>query len=189
MNYFLDCLNRLKHYLRVSNDAEVAAALGISKTAFAERKRRGSFPDDKLFALAAKRPELKIDVNYVLKGETATETATKWIAVFPARLREVRATRSPAAFAKLMNLSLTELEELEAGSRLPTQEFVMRLAEKHPDRSVAWLFGGEAPTVDGELSDLEAILIKNYRSASEEGRHLMRHQAACLADYNMTRSK
>lgn len=68
MNNFLDALERLKHYLRVSSDIDVADALGMSKTAFAERKRRNAFPEDKLFALIAKRPELKIDVAYVLTG-------------------------------------------------------------------------------------------------------------------------
>lgn len=67
MDLFSDSLDRLKHELRVSKDGEVAAALGMSKTAFSERKKRGSFPEKELRALAAERPE--IDVVYVLTGE------------------------------------------------------------------------------------------------------------------------
>ena len=68
MNFFSDSLDRIKYLLRVSKDGEVAAALGLSKTAFAERKRRLSFPEKELYALAAKRPELNLDVDYVLTG-------------------------------------------------------------------------------------------------------------------------
>jgi hypothetical protein len=75
MNFFPDQLARLKHALRVSKDGEVAAALGLGKTAFSERKRRGSFPEDELRELARKQPDLRIDVNYVLTGNTGADTA------------------------------------------------------------------------------------------------------------------
>ena len=68
MDFFSDSLSRLKHYLRVSKDQEVAAALGLSKTAFSERKKRNSFPETELRARAQQRPELGIDVEYVLTG-------------------------------------------------------------------------------------------------------------------------
>lgn len=61
-------LLRLKQALQVTEDQAVAAALGMAKAAFAERKRRNAFPADKLKALAADRPELKLDVKYVLTG-------------------------------------------------------------------------------------------------------------------------
>ena len=70
MDFFSDSLLRLKHYLRVSKDQEVANALGLSKTAFSERKKRSSFPEKELRALAQQRPELGIDVEYVLTGGT-----------------------------------------------------------------------------------------------------------------------
>ena len=73
MDFFSDSLGRLKHYLRVSKDQEVAAALGLSKTAFSERKKRNSFPEKELRALAQQRPELGIDVEYVLTGGTLTQ--------------------------------------------------------------------------------------------------------------------
>lgn len=68
MDLFSERLNRLKPMLRVSKDQEVAAALGLSKTAFSERKKRGSFPDRELRLLARERPDLNIDVEYVLTG-------------------------------------------------------------------------------------------------------------------------
>lgn len=68
MDFFSASLSRLKHDLRVSKDQEVASALGLSKTAFSERKKRGSFPEKELRALAQQRPDLGIDVEYVLTG-------------------------------------------------------------------------------------------------------------------------
>ena len=68
MNLFLETLERLKRELRVSKDLEVANFLGLSKTAFAERKKRAVFPEEKLWLLAAERPDLDIDVLAVLTG-------------------------------------------------------------------------------------------------------------------------
>lgn len=66
---FLSALARLKEQLRVHLDKEVAAALGMTKEAFNSRKVRGSFPEDKLRLLASRRPELKLDPDYVLTGK------------------------------------------------------------------------------------------------------------------------
>ena len=43
----------------------------MTKAAFSARKKRGVFPEKELYALAAKRPELGLDVDYVLTGITA----------------------------------------------------------------------------------------------------------------------
>ena len=66
---------RLKQVLGVHEDQAVAAALGIGKSSFSDRRRRGSFPEDKLFALMSKRPELKVDATYVLTGDKAGVTS------------------------------------------------------------------------------------------------------------------
>jgi hypothetical protein len=62
---------RLKEQLGVSTDKQVAALLGLSPTAFNDRKRRDAFPEDKLLALVATRPDLKLDVAYILTGDRA----------------------------------------------------------------------------------------------------------------------
>lgn len=71
MVLFGPVLLRLKEQLGVSTDKEVAAILGLSPTAFNDRKKRGAFPEDKLLALVAIRPELNLDVAYILTGERA----------------------------------------------------------------------------------------------------------------------
>lgn len=68
MRQFDQQLLRLKQRLGMAEDQAVANALGMSKAAFADRKRRGAFPVDKLKALAADRPDLHLDVKYILVG-------------------------------------------------------------------------------------------------------------------------
>lgn len=74
---FSEALNRLKHALRVSKDQEVAALLGMKKTTFAERKRRGVFPDREVMALSMSRPELELDVEFIFTGESKSATKTE----------------------------------------------------------------------------------------------------------------
>lgn len=67
MDSFSFQLDRLKQALGVKEDQEVASALGLSRAALSERKRRGSFPVDKLKVLAAQRPD-EVNVYFVLNG-------------------------------------------------------------------------------------------------------------------------
>jgi hypothetical protein len=69
-------LLRLKTALGVVSDQEVAVMLGMTKAAFSDRKKRDSFPEDKLLALVTKRPDLVIDPEWVLHGKTAMERYT-----------------------------------------------------------------------------------------------------------------
>ena len=71
VDFFHARLARLKVALGVSKDKEVAEALGLGEKALNARKTRSSFPEKELYALAAKRPELGLDVDYVLTGITA----------------------------------------------------------------------------------------------------------------------
>lgn len=66
--FFEQVLLRLKEQLHLQADKEVAAALGMSPTAFNDRKKRDAFPEDKLLALSVKKPELQLDVTYTLTG-------------------------------------------------------------------------------------------------------------------------
>lgn len=68
VDFFYERLGRLKAALRLGKDKEVAEALGIGEKAFNARKTRGSFPEKELRALAQQRPELGIDVEFVLTG-------------------------------------------------------------------------------------------------------------------------
>ena len=76
-NDFHEALLRLKQVLGMQADKEVAEALGMNDRALAARKARGSFPEDKLRLLASRRPELKIDPDYVLTGKPGTGAPAK----------------------------------------------------------------------------------------------------------------
>lgn len=96
MKQFDQQLMRLKSMLGVTGDQDVAALLDMSKAAFSDRKKRDSFPEEKLRALAHRRPDLPIDVEYVLKGETA-------------RMRfEQEHHREPANIAELTAYAMSE---------------------------------------------------------------------------------
>lgn len=77
MDDFESRLTRLKQATGLFEDQEIAAALGMSKAAFADRKKRDSFPEDKLFSLSAKRPDLGLDVDYILTGEEGGYTVVR----------------------------------------------------------------------------------------------------------------
>ncbi|KGQ56900.1 repressor protein [Gallibacterium anatis] len=68
MKNFTDILNRLKTELSVTMDKDVAEFLGMSKTAFAERKRRGVFPEEALRLADLNHPNLKLNIEYILTG-------------------------------------------------------------------------------------------------------------------------
>jgi hypothetical protein len=70
VNEFAAQLLRLKQALGLIEDQDVAQALGMSKAAFSDRKRRNAFPAEKLAALAASHPEWQLDLDYVLTGRS-----------------------------------------------------------------------------------------------------------------------
>lgn len=76
MRIFDACLLRLKQAVKATDDQEVAELLGMTKAAFSDRKRRDSFPADKVRALAQQRPDLGIDVEHVLTGVSTPTTNT-----------------------------------------------------------------------------------------------------------------
>lgn len=74
MNFFEEATLRLKQQLETTQDKDVAAALGLSAQSWAGRKKRSNFPEKELRALAQQRPELALDVDYVLTGVTEQES-------------------------------------------------------------------------------------------------------------------
>lgn len=70
MNAFEHAVLRLKQATGAKTDKEVGTLLGLTPTAFGERKRRDAFPVEKLMALVSQRPDLKLDVRYIVTGES-----------------------------------------------------------------------------------------------------------------------
>ncbi len=69
MNFFEEATLRLKQQLKVNEDQQVAEFFGMTGKAWTARKRRESFPKKELWALAGSRPELNLDVDYILNGD------------------------------------------------------------------------------------------------------------------------
>lgn len=80
MNSFEEAALRLKQQLRVKTDKEVAEAIGLSAVAWVGRKNRGNFPEKELRALAQQRPDLGLDVEYVLTGGLLTQREREHLA-------------------------------------------------------------------------------------------------------------
>ena len=67
---FFQIISRIKEYKGITNDLEVANLLGLSKTAFSERKRRNCVPIDKITIFSERE---SISVDWFLFGEWPTE--------------------------------------------------------------------------------------------------------------------
>ena len=68
MDLFSCFMDRLKSQVGLSKDREIAELIGLSITAFAERKRRDSIPIKDIFQLAKNRPELGLDPDWIVSG-------------------------------------------------------------------------------------------------------------------------
>ena len=164
MDFFSDALSRLKYVLHVSKDGEVAEALGFSKTAFSERKKRGSFPTDELRALAQRRPDLGIDVDYVLTGEPPPDDG---------------GDETDDAFA----------DRIQAESRMRRLVEALPLDDQRRMRLAALMTGApaqDAPQIaeairDAMLDKGEQLLLDNYRRCSDEARAYLVQECALLA--------
>lgn len=84
---FETALLRFKLQAGLRTDRDVADLLGMSEKAFGSRKRRGAFPEDKVLALAVRRPYLQIDAHYVLTGERLTAPTTGGELMHPEQIR------------------------------------------------------------------------------------------------------
>ncbi len=185
MDLFSDLLSRLKHELRTSKDQEIAAALGMSKTAFSERKKRNSFPEKELLALAAARPELGIDTQYVLTGR-ATRMAFGTAKQIGTRLRNERQriNWSEADMAQHLGCALADYVALEQGLRATSTQEVMALRE-HDELDADMVLGGASlKRPEWALEKNEAELLTNYRASSDEGRESLLTLSAFTAQYH-----
>lgn len=181
VDFLHERLGRLKVALRAGKDKEVAEALGLSEKAFNARKARNSFPEKELRALAQQRPELGIDVGYVLTGRDTKTEAVKAAMNMGVRFKEIRGQRSLDEFAQALGTTPDVIAGIEAQAQLPTPELLMRLISTHPDTSIYRLLSLDPVKLNTPLEEAEAILIMNFRAASNEGRAALQHLAGFYA--------
>lgn len=130
MGDFEEIVRRLKVILGLDTDKEVAEILGMTAKAFASRKLRGAFPEDKLYALAVRRTDLPIPVQYILTGQTEQDRFQEAIGRAPDDPMELTQWALSQAQARITagenasstpHLTADELELLELFRAAPLQ--------------------------------------------------------------------
>lgn len=134
-------LFRLKEELGVTEDQQVAHALGMTKAAFSYRKKAGNFPLEYVAKLVATSPH--VDVHYVETGERTTDLWLRragGVAKAARFAREMRATEpgrhytpDASTAAEALHARALRLNNLETLlRRLDDEEFdlVLRLVGK-----------------------------------------------------------
>lgn len=58
----------------------------------------------------------------------------------------------------------------------------------NPEEGVMWLMGGQRVQLDSPITELEAVMLINYRQASPEGQAALRSLAAFYATYDQDKS-
>lgn len=177
---FTGILLRLKERTGLVSDKEVAELLGMSDKAFAARKTRAAFPSDRLRALAEKRPDLGLDVGYVLNGLNAADVSAM-LAGFGGRLRELRGDMPAGEFAKGLGIDEGHLQRVESGTEMPSTRMIKEAITTHKAADPVWLLSGKRQKVAGELSLFEVVLVNNYRAADATGKGAISHLAAYFA--------
>ena len=149
--FFPQQLLRLKELLKAKEDQDVATALGMTKAAFSARKARGSFPETELYALAARQPELGIDVPYVLTGITQGATARlaalqhtiETASAAGLSVEQVRAAAGAATGPSAQRIQA--LDRGEQGARARAREVAAgRTAARSRPAAAAWRCRGSA---------------------------------------------
>lgn len=120
VNKFEEVISRAKSALKVQADAEIASILGMSPTAFSNRKSKGTLPYDRLTEVLSSR---NVDLKWIFTGSVdtgqlrdatfaATEVALRYSVVGQQLLQEMQ----EAAFAE--QLTSEQLHE-RFKARLP----------------------------------------------------------------------
>lgn len=121
-------LTRTKSVLGFRTDVEVATALGLSQSAFSERKRRNSFPIAELSLFIKNDTSLlPITLEYILTGKTDdyTKSLPLHIAEMVERLLKLSISEQAAVHdvVKKMHETRTELNQLLKSSKQKTSTF------------------------------------------------------------------
>ncbi len=121
MNLFDEAMLRLKQQLKVTEDKEAADFLGLSPRALAGRKQRESFPTKEVFALAAQRPELGLDPDWIVTGTTIrTEIDDRQVA-YLVQCYQIMSPHDRKAMLKIAG-ALSDV------ANLPSEEITRRLS-------------------------------------------------------------
>lgn len=172
MVQFEQALLRLKERVGVQSDKQLAALLGMSPTAFSDRKKRNAFPEEKLRALVQQRPELGIDVDYVLHGAAKDRFGAfppTDVFSFGAVLdRMYQCSPEPGGFAGPEGLGIDAKEFAQWRKRGEFPLFFLGEFAREHGVSVRWLMTGvESPPVPDESRPVARQREEVYRVPGE----------------------
>lgn len=145
---FDEALARLKQAVGVFTDREVATALGLGEKAFNARKKRGSFPIDKVYALAARKPALGLDAHWVITGESAPIAAEPLRTDFDVKLQRLKQALGMAQdqqVAEVLCMSKPAFSDRKLRDAFPDDR-VYTIAATRPELRIdaAWVLSGKA---------------------------------------------
>lgn len=152
MNFFEEATLRLKQQLGATQDKEVALALGLSPQSWVGRKKRDNFPEVELRALAQQRPDLQIDVDYVLNGGGMHPMTGR------RRNAREQALIDAAVTAGAAVLDERQIAQAVAGKRRSAKEDALLVA------------GVQTAPVSSSVQTDEARLLAAFRAADSAGR-------------------
>ncbi len=130
MKNFEEMALRLKQQLRVVEDRNAAEALGLTADAWVKRKKRGSFPEKELRALVQMRPELGIDVEYVLTGQQPVDAKAAWL-----RLKSELVIHEDAAVIEWLGMTPATVNAYTMRGMFPKQQF-LAACETRPELGI-----------------------------------------------------
>lgn len=184
MKNFDQQLLRLKQALGVTDDQEAAAALGMSKAALSDRKKRDKFPEDKLWALAARRPELRLDPGHILMGDMKDAAMKVTVAQFEAAL--LLTAKRGGTLAEQLGRAMQIVQEMNqplfaaenGGPSGPAMQDAGPGVGKHRIGEIDPPTYLPGPT---SMAKRHKALLANFDAAPEEGKELIESVAALAA--------
>ncbi|MDH3000166.1 hypothetical protein A1D23_08185 [Chelonobacter oris] len=128
---FSDIFDRLSKSVDKSAAKDIAAMLEMTPTALSERKKRNSFPEDKLHELAKRRPDLDLNVNYILTGTRKVGEKRLVLSQVGGRIQEERIAcgYELSSFAQYMNVSDEVQQNIENNDLFPEPAYLIALAQ------------------------------------------------------------
>lgn len=158
---FLEVLQRLKMALDCSDDVQVAARLGISKTAFNNRKLRGSLPVEAIDALIQ---DEGLNPEFIYQGIGSVHLdidGESWQAGFNKRLAQSLGMETYLGILVREGYKANQLKEVAKGLREPSPQ-MLRDMRRCLQLDLNWLVCGDS---DAALTPYERSLLVGYRKA------------------------
>lgn len=174
---FLDVLARLKLALGCSDDATVATRLGLSKTAFNNRKLRGSLPTDEIDTLIESEG---LSAAFIYQGTGAVHMdsdAQSWEAGFKKRLKQSLSLKTYTDVLVSQGYKTAKLNAVANGKEDPPPRLLRDLQVLF-GIDTNWLVMGDTSS---SLSGAERDLIDAYRKSPAAGQEFIRRAAGMAA--------